>query len=143
MISLNPEEETAWLAGLLEGEGYFGTITNWVSGKGYRYARIGVNMTDRDVIVRAGLILSTKVHDIKAQGTGAVLPQFRLIVTGNKAIFWMKRLRPYMGSRRIAQIDRALAEYAAKPPPNQARAVTMRTVASRRKKNKAGQFIKN
>lgn len=50
------EIETAWLAGLLEGEGYFGTINSWVSGRCYRYPRIGVNMTDRDVIDRVATL---------------------------------------------------------------------------------------
>jgi hypothetical protein len=45
--------QVAWLAGLLEGEGYFGLIPNKVKGKTYRYARVGVTMTDEDVIRRA------------------------------------------------------------------------------------------
>jgi hypothetical protein len=41
-----------WLAGLLEGEGYFGTIPSHVGGQTYRYPRVGISMTDRDVIAR-------------------------------------------------------------------------------------------
>jgi hypothetical protein len=31
------DTEIAWLAGLLEGEGYFGMVNNRVNGKTYRY----------------------------------------------------------------------------------------------------------
>ncbi len=45
------EYELLWLAGILEGEGYFHLYNNHASnGKTYQYARICLGMTDKDVI---------------------------------------------------------------------------------------------
>ena len=46
-------DDLMWLAGLLEGEGSFLMARNIVAGKVYRYPKITVNMTDRDVIEHA------------------------------------------------------------------------------------------
>ena len=55
-------EDTAWLAGLLEGEGYFQpwrlSYTDKSYGPGYRPPKIDVNMTDRDVLEKAQRITS-------------------------------------------------------------------------------------
>lgn len=50
------DTDIAWVAGLLEGEGYFGcriATTKNRPGKAYLQVRICVNMTDEDVLRRA------------------------------------------------------------------------------------------
>src|SRR5215472_89670 len=68
-----------WLAGLLEGEGYFGTVTNWVARKGYRYPRVGIKMTDRDVIERVAAAWDIKIYTLKAT-TRSPKPQYRVTI---------------------------------------------------------------
>jgi hypothetical protein len=102
------DAEVAWLAGLLEGEGYFGVIRSHVGGKVYVYPRIGVTMTDRDVVQRAVTIMGAgKVHPVKPYGASRK-PQYRLHISGRRAAEWMGCLRPWMGERRREQIDAAL-----------------------------------
>ena len=43
--------QTAWIAGLLEGEGYFGFS------KTRRFPYVSIEMTDRDVIQRASIVM--------------------------------------------------------------------------------------
>lgn len=46
-------EAAAYLAGLIEGEGWFGEARTKRNGKVYTYHRINVKMTDHDVLVGA------------------------------------------------------------------------------------------
>jgi hypothetical protein len=102
--------ELAWLAGLLEGEGYFGMINNHVGGKVYRYPRVGVTMSDRDVVERVGAMFGLKVTAINP-GPQSNLVTYRFTLTGARAAQLMVDLRPMLGTRRQAQIDSALSEY--------------------------------
>lgn len=135
------EEELAWLAGLLEGDGFFGIIKCRKGGKEYRYPRAGVSMCDRDVVERVAAMWGVGVYALKPQGTGAVLPVFRTLVTGRRAVHWMRLLRPFMGVRRQGQIDLCLVEWAARPSAHSMRSATMRDVAARRRRNAKGQLM--
>jgi len=93
----------AWLAGLLEGEGYFG--------KGYpsqpKQASIALEMTDKDIISRVSKLWGVKycaprVRDSNWSQT------YKLQIRGARAIKWMKEIYPYMGLRRQARIDEVL-----------------------------------
>jgi hypothetical protein len=99
-------EELHWLAGLLEGEGSFmcGPPSN------PRMPVIAVNMTDEDVVGRLGRIFGRKVHLVKPRND-RWQTSYQVRVTGSGAVRWMALLRPLMGERRRAQIDRALASY--------------------------------
>ena len=102
-----------WLAGLLEGEGYF-VIKSFLKGdKTYRYANVGVQMTDLDVL--------EKVHDFT--GVGHVRPVkngeghlgikqvYQWYVSKHQdALDLMKTVRPLMGERRGERIDAILRE---------------------------------
>jgi hypothetical protein len=106
---MTDEQAIAWLAGLLEGEGYFGTITNWVGGKAYRYPRVGVSMTDRDVVARVAALWSVSVNVVRPAGASKKTI-YRALISGKRAVQWMEQLHPCMGSRRRMQIDQALKE---------------------------------
>jgi hypothetical protein len=105
-----PTHELHWLAGLLEGEGSFmvGPPSN------PRMPIISVHMTDEDVMARLGRIFARTVHVVRPRN-----PRWRMTypvrVQGGNAVRWMTLLRPLMGARRQAQIDRALASYDPRP----------------------------
>lgn len=102
--------ELHWLAGLLEGEGSF------MAGppSSPRMPIISVHMTDQDVIARVGRIFARKPHSVR-QRDPRWQASYLVRVTGSRAVHWMTVLRPLMGERRQAQIDRALACYAPRP----------------------------
>src|SRR6266542_691602 len=110
MDAQDPTHELHWLAGLLEGEGSFmaGPPSN------PRMPVISVHMTDEDVMARLGRIFARKVYMVMPRN-----PRWRTTyqvrVQGGNAVRWMTLMRPLMGARRQAQIDRALASYDPRP----------------------------
>ena len=105
--------ELAWLAGLLEGEGAF--ILQHVAATEKQAARlrvkIALHMTDHDVVQR--------VSD--TVGLGRLIMRPRQQAHHKDTFFWqisgmaetvelMRQLRPLLGERRRAQIDRCLSE---------------------------------
>ncbi len=127
-----------WLAGLLEGEGYFGTINSWVKGKCYRYPRIGLSMVDRDVVEHVGQLWDVKVQTVK-NGHGR-LPIHRVYLIGSRAAELMKQLRPLMGNRRREMIDLTLEEYVQKGDPNERRRRWSQVAIKGRPRNSDGTF---
>lgn len=120
---MNPEE-TAWLAGLLEGEGSFFLLRNRVSGKVYLYPQVIVGMTDRDVIERAAVMMESSVASVSnGQGRKRI---YRAHAVGRKAVRIMRLIRPHMGLRRGKKIDDLLADWDARPTANQSRSEAMR-----------------
>ncbi|HEX7298453.1 MAG TPA: hypothetical protein VF257_05570 [Solirubrobacteraceae bacterium] len=102
--------ELHWLAGLLEGEGSF--MVGPPSSP--RPPVISVNMNDEDIMERLGRIFGRKIHVITPRNQRCQT-SYQLRVKGGDAVRWMTLLRPLMGSRRQAQIARALASYAPRP----------------------------
>jgi hypothetical protein len=101
-----PLHELHWLAGLLEGEGSF--MVGPPSSP--RLPVISVNMNDEDVVARLGRIFARKVYVVRPRNP-RWRTSYQVRVQGGDAVRWMKLLRPLMGSRRQAQIDRAIASY--------------------------------
>ena len=99
-----------WLAGLLEGEGTF--LAGPPSAP--RSPAVQVAMVDRDVIERAGRLLVAAVCVLPSRREGW-RTAYCVRVRGMRAVLWMQRLRPLMGTRRTQQIDRAMASYAPDP----------------------------
>lgn len=116
------EVETAWVAGLLEGEGCF-TFGPWSNRKRVaptRNIRVQCSMTDLDTI--------EKLHQLT--GIGNVQPESRkdkrrphakplYIWSAAKredVIDLLVKIRPHMGERRGARIDELL-KYAEENPP--------------------------
>lgn len=94
--------EMAWLAGILEGEGCFRSSSH----QGIdHYPVFNLQMTDRDVVDKASSILRCRTsgpyvsRQKKSDGTlrKAV---YRCGHSGNRAVWWMKKLLPLMGCRR-------------------------------------------
>jgi len=137
---VTPDQSLAWLAGLLEGEGYFGTINNWVAGRLYRYPRIGVNMTDSDVISHVASIWGVSVYVMRPSGVSKKV-SYRSTIVGSRAADWMRRLYPMMGRRRREQIDAALVEWKATASANERRRVWSRRAAASRSRTPQGRFI--
>lgn len=135
------ETDRAWLAGLLEGEGYFGTVNNTVKGKVYRYPRVGVTMTDRDVIERVAALFGTSVYAVKP-GPQSNLTSYRFTLVGSRAANLMEMLRPWMGGRRQGQIDAALAEYAEREPANELRRRWSARACSDRPRDAKGRLVR-
>jgi hypothetical protein len=71
-------------------------------------------MTDRDVVERAGAMLDSAVTVVRAR-RAHWKTAYAVRLRGPRAVVWMRRLHPHMGTRRRAQIDRALASYGPDP----------------------------
>ncbi len=92
--------DIAWLAGLLEGEGWF-TLR-----KG-RYPVIGLSMTSGDVVAKAASIMKSRVTRYKTS--------HRTQVTGAHAIRWMFMLYSFLGECRQKEIVRAVRAWKEHP----------------------------
>lgn len=95
-----------WLAGLLEGEGCFTS-----SGS---YPHVSVQMCDRGVVARAAALMgalsvreATRERDLALGWSRSYVAS----VVGARAAALMRELRPLLGTRRGAHVDRVLAAY--------------------------------
>src|SRR6266705_5064871 len=92
----------AWLAGILEGEGTFGTSRNSPS--------IKLEMCDKDIVQKVAHIFNTKFFLIKRNKI--IHPtwsdSYRVAIYGDSAYKWMKLLLPWMGKRRSKKIKQIL-----------------------------------
>jgi hypothetical protein len=96
-----------WLAGLLEGEGFFRRST-----RGETDLAIVLSMGDRDVVERAGLLLGdSKVKSHIPPNGISLKTQYRVGVYGPRAAQWMMTLYCEMGKRRRARIYDALRQW--------------------------------
>ncbi len=100
------------MAGLLEGEGCFFSITYKTENYGpYTYARVTVCMTDRDILERLQQVTGIgRLEKSRARANPKHKPISQWIVCKNQdAIDLMKAVYPWMGQRRRARIDEVLA----------------------------------
>jgi hypothetical protein len=96
-----------WLAGLLEGEGTF-----TAKAKPGTWVTISVEMCDRPTVARAASMLgSPGIWRDDGDTDLGWNPTYVTKISGNQARPWMTTLRPLMGRRRRAAIDRALASW--------------------------------
>lgn len=103
-------EQVAWLAGILEGEGYFTVSAKTTThGDKYQYLRVTLRMTDRDVIERVAVLFG-------GRAVTAIPPRkprwkwtYRTQVEGVGAAEMLVMIRPWMGLRRGERIDQLLA----------------------------------
>jgi hypothetical protein len=106
--------ETAWLAGLLEGEGSFScTIANKHRPLSRRMV-VQLGMTDEDIVRRAGELMDAPAVHVHKRRHGRK-QCFSIIISGFKAERVMKAILPHMGDRRRDAILRALAEWQTRP----------------------------
>ncbi len=99
-----------WIAGLLEGEGTFCYTT--FQGKS-NSIRIGLSMTDKDIILRiANLLGFGSIHKIGQDSNHlSKQPQYRWETSGIRAAGLMMTIYTLMGERRQAKIRELLAHY--------------------------------
>lgn len=95
--------QTAWLAGLLEGEGCFGD--NHRGG-----TKIQLTMTDKDVVERVAAIFGSKVYCYDKRLKANRKPRYYTQIGGQKAADLIAAILPFMGIRRSAKI-KSLLEY--------------------------------
>lgn len=109
-LSNRSVEQLTWLAGLLEGEGYFGE-TSTPGRKGS--PRITVVSTDEDVIDSAAELFNRTKTLAKRNPASPVhwKPLYRVEIAGKQALEMMRILYPYMHSRRKARIDEVIQTY--------------------------------
>lgn len=99
-------EDVAWLAGLLEGEGYFSASTH--AGRRPRL-RISLKMCDRDVVIRAADVMGTgnKISPRPHSNPRSTLA-YELNVYSAEAERIMCAILPFMGLRRATKITELL-----------------------------------
>lgn len=103
-------KDVAWLAGLLEGEGYFGLRRKGSS------IYIQVSMVDGDVIERAKEVFGCGYIQTYVLPSGKTC--YKLSVLRQEDVrYWMRLLLPYMGERRSARIRDCLEIRARFPEP--------------------------
>ena len=71
-------------------------------------------MVDRDIVERAGALLGVATTVVPSRREGWKTA-YCVRVRGARAVPWMERLRPLMGTRRQVQIDRGIASYGPDP----------------------------
>lgn len=105
------ENDLYWLAGLLEGEGYFGCNKN--SQCNYHYAKITVAMKDRDVIERVQKVIgsgSISVDRYKREPHHSTIHRYNVVADVAESV--MIQILPIMGERRAQKIDEVLSKLA-------------------------------
>jgi hypothetical protein len=113
---LSFRDEVMWLAGLLEGEGYFAWRAKQVT------PMIQLGMTDRDVVEKAYNVMGLLTKLTVRQPPGPRCREvYSFSITGSVAAGWMMMLYPYMGERRRAAILSSLQSWKSRPPSHQYR----------------------
>jgi hypothetical protein len=98
-------EQSAWLAGLLDGEGCFDAPRN--------NPRIRVKMSDHDVILRAADLMGASTHVERAWREGykdLMVAQ----ITGDRAVSVMRSVLPWLSARRTAKVLELITANAAR-----------------------------
>lgn len=101
-------EQTAWLAGLLEGEGCFSM------GSG---AQVILSMTDEDIVRRAADLMGESRVSVIEPRTTRHKPLWKTVAYGAEAERIMRAIRPLLGARRAAKVDEILAARALQGQP--------------------------
>lgn len=100
----------SWLAGLFEGEAYFGYGVPTEPNS----PRISVNMTDEDVIAKVAALFGHSYTRITPQKEHWNI-KYLFTLKGIRVAQLMQQIYPVMGQRRQKQIDRALENYVYDP----------------------------
>ena len=100
------DKETAWLAGILEGEGCFSFN---------RTAIITLSMTDLDIVKRVAVLFGNRPLRSYAPRGNQKKSVHTTSVCADRAMRIMGLILPYMGERRSARIKEVMAICAARP----------------------------
>src|SRR5688500_16497234 len=95
-----------WLAGLLEGEGFF----DLPSGKSNPLPGIRVGMSDEDIISRVAKVFGAN-YSLKKPKVEHWSTIYTTYIYGVQAYKLMKMIYPMMGERRKQRLDRLFEAY--------------------------------
>jgi len=96
--------EFAYLAGLLEGEGYFGFDKRGLISQPY----LVLAMTDKDVVEYAATLIEGNMILLKRR-TRKSKPVYRVSITRRERILYLYTgLLPFLGKRRSEQVNESL-----------------------------------
>ncbi|GAA0627456.1 hypothetical protein HPO96_37070 [Kribbella sandramycini] len=87
--------QSAWLAGILDGEGCFDMT--------HSSPRLRVKMSDHDVVLRAAELMNARVH-IEPPRQQHHKPCMVAQVHGDDAVAVMRAVLPHLGARRTAKV---------------------------------------
>ena len=96
-------QEIAWVAGILEGEGYFHCQEPPARHSKNPQPSIRLRMTDKDVVDRVGKLFGGKVGKLAGRTTSHK-DIWQVAVSGSTAAGWMMTLLPFLGERRKAKV---------------------------------------
>ena len=107
------EPQIAWIAGLLEGEGYFGidqrSSKRYTNSKSPASPFIKIAMVDEDIIARLSTYLD-KPYYLPTRPTTKGKQVYQLHIGEKRKVLWLlQRIRPYLGERRGAKVDECLS----------------------------------
>ena len=92
----------AWLAGIFEGEAYFGAqVRPDQAGQ----ARLSLCMCDKDIVLRVGELLDAKVNEYEGQKEGYKKVYRITIAHQRKLKAIADGIQKYLGERRSAIVD--------------------------------------
>jgi hypothetical protein len=96
-------KDIIWLAGLLEGEAYFGLKRG--------YPEIILSMADKDIIERAALLFGSNLQNpiLRSKKNPKWKDAWRTSVNGRNATAWMMMIYSLMGQRRREKIKSVIA----------------------------------
>lgn len=107
------EPEAAWVAGLLEGEGWIGLTSPTAAA--IRHPCISIKMTDEDVVRRVFAIVGAGTFRLASAGpsTKSGMPRkqpYQWSKSGREfAIALYEQLKPWLGERRCARFEEVIA----------------------------------
>lgn len=102
---MTKREQTIWLAGILEGEGWF-SIRHPQDRR--PSISVGIKMTDADVVQRAACLMGGTARAREDNRSDKFTTCWECVVSGKKAETVMRAILPHMGTRRRARIMEAL-----------------------------------
>jgi len=136
------EQETLWLAGLMEGEGSFSPRT-----RKNRYINnamvIQLSMTDEDVVRHAALVMGVPVKGPYRPKKSHHKTYWTISFGGDKAEEVCKRILPFMGQRRKASIEMLLEMSTRRMTKPQIAAMVNRRRQERKAKSLSLPFVVN
>lgn len=96
------EAEIAWAAGLYEGEGTVGLTSSGI--------QVALKMCDEDVVRRWGQAVGFGKFYGPHQYKGCKKPQCEWrVCTGDQVVALLEAFRPWLGKRRIEQLEKMIA----------------------------------
>jgi len=91
----------SWAVGIIEGEG-------WVTPRKFRqyhYARVGIEMTDRDVLERVKNIIGHGNITGPRIRSNSRKPIYKWMITSTAALDLLLKMRPYVSVKKGQEID--------------------------------------